>query len=358
MSGAAGAANPELARRLAAGPSQFAHSLDLAGDRLLLLELGEAQIAQASFLDARLLAEGARGGWAAMEEVVALADPAARDDADWIFHIGHVGSTLLSRLLGRLPGVLALREPQLLRDLADVHARAGAPDAPWDPAGAQARTAVLRRLLSRTFRPDQRAVIKATSFVSEIAPALVAPGARAVCLYASPESYMRTLLAGETSRGELALLTGPRLLRLDARMSAMPFRAWALELGERVALGWAVEMLSLQAAADALPDGAALWLDFDAFLAAPARALARVAAHLRLPLAPGAADRLAADPLMGRYSKAPEHAYSPDLRRRLQAQAGQEHARALAQGLQWLDALSRRHEGLARVMRETAARTA
>ena len=41
-----------------------------------------------------------------------------RSDARWIFHIGHVGSTLVSRLLGELAGVLAIREPRLLRDLA------------------------------------------------------------------------------------------------------------------------------------------------------------------------------------------------------------------------------------------------
>ena len=48
-------------------------------------------------------------------------------DARWIFHIGHVGSTLISRLLGELEGVLSVREPRSLRDLtffpADVTAR-------------------------------------------------------------------------------------------------------------------------------------------------------------------------------------------------------------------------------------------
>ena len=36
-----------------------------------------------------------------------------RSDARWIFHIGHVGSTLVSRLLGELDEVLAIREPRL-----------------------------------------------------------------------------------------------------------------------------------------------------------------------------------------------------------------------------------------------------
>ena len=348
--GVSGAADAELARRLAAGPQHFPHTLDLAEDRLLLLELSEAQIAQASFLDQRVVTPQTRGAWAGLNAALAAADPGARDDAGWIFHIGHVGSTLLSRLLGQLPQVLALREPLVLRELADVVRRTSEPDAPWDPARIDTRIAGLRRLLSRTFRPEQGAVIKATSFVSEIAPRLVAPGARAVLLHASPQSYMRTILAGPESLREAAHLTGPRLLRLARLMDDMPYRAWSLGLGERVALGWAVETLSLQVTADALPPGDALWLDFDALLADAAPGLARTATHLGLALAPDAAERLARDPLMSRYSKGPEHAYGPDLRRRLQAQAAREHAGPLADGLRWLDVLARSHPALARAM--------
>ena len=344
MSGAAGA---EPAR--GAVEPRHPHALDLAQDRLLLLELSEAQITEASFLDARVVTPQTRGAWAPLDEALAAGD-GGRDDADWIFHIGHVGSTLLSRLLGRLPGVLALREPLVLRELADVVGRAEAVDAPWDSARFDARIAGLRRLLSRTFRPEQRALIKATSFTSELAARLAAPGARAVLLHASPQNYMRTILAGPESLREAAQLTGPRLLRLARRMPDMPYRTWTLGLGERVALGWAVEMLSLQAAADALPAGDALWLDFDAVLADAPAGLALTAAHLRLPLAPGEAERLAHDPLMRRYSKAPEHAYSPALRAQLQAQAAREHAGALSDGLRWLDALAHRNAPLARAM--------
>ena len=38
----------------------------------------------------------------------------------YIFHISHVGSTLLARIAGEVPGVLALREPLLLRWLSDM----------------------------------------------------------------------------------------------------------------------------------------------------------------------------------------------------------------------------------------------
>ena len=73
----------------------------------------------ASFLDDRMLqaagrcADRCRGRTSRRRSAGDM-----RTDARWIFHIGHVGSTLVSRLLGELDGVLALREPRLLRDLA------------------------------------------------------------------------------------------------------------------------------------------------------------------------------------------------------------------------------------------------
>src|SRR5207237_54090 len=156
----------------------------------------------ASFLDQRLLRPGSilvDMDWAELEL------PAeARRDAQYIFHIGNVGSTLISRLLGELPGVFALREPQLLRAFAD------------DPPGAE-DFARLTALLSRTFRPEQRANVKATSFTSELANRLVPPGSRALFLYARPDRYLENILAGENSWQTLQALSPVRLTRLRSR---------------------------------------------------------------------------------------------------------------------------------------------
>jgi hypothetical protein len=339
----------EISRRLAAGPAHFPHTLDPVQDRLLLIALREEEFAAASFLDQRILTSSTKGDWASLADIAARLDAQARDDAHYIFHIGHVGSTLMSRLLGSVPGILALREPLLLRSLADLWARKDAVDAPWDPTGLPARTLVLRRLLSRTFRPDQRAIIKATSFTSEIAPQMVAHGARALFLHVSPQSYMRTILAGEGSRQALATLTGPRLVRLARRLPSMPFRLWSLDEGSRVALAWVTEMLSLSAAEAALPAGSVLWLDFDRFLIEPEASLLQIARHFGLPVGAEDAARIAASPIMLRYSKAPEHRYDAALRRSLQLQAASEHGGALRAGAEWLDRLAREHDEVARL---------
>lgn len=339
----------EVARRIAAGPAHFPHTLDAVRDRLLLVGLTEQDIAAASFMDQRILTPAIKGDWAPFAEVIERIGHAPRDDAHYIFHIGHVGSTLISRLLGSWRDVLALREPLLLRTLADLWARRDKVDTPWDPAGLPQRTEAVRRLLARTFRPDQRAIVKATSFTSEIAPQLVAPGAKALFLYLSPQSYMRTILAGDASRQDMVVTLGTRLRRLERRLEPMPFRAWTLGEGERVALAWTTEMLSLAAAEAAMPSGTVLWLDFDDFLGRPAESLGAVARHFGMAARPEDIAQVAAGPLMRSYSKAPEHKYDAALRRTLQAQAAQEHKAALAAGAAWLDRLAGQHEAVARL---------
>src|SRR5688500_5779330 len=70
----------------------------------------------ASFLDDRMMSEPRAAELVQWSVVAEAASKPTRSDARWIFHIGHVGSTLISRMLGELPGVLAVREPRSLRD--------------------------------------------------------------------------------------------------------------------------------------------------------------------------------------------------------------------------------------------------
>ena len=106
--------------------------------------------ADAAAVDAQIVA------WPQIE---AAMDGDLRSDARWIFHIGHVGSTLVSRLLGELR-----RRAGPAR--ATIAARSGA-DA--RPKSASATLPPVPKLMSRTFGAEEIACVKATSFVSEIA---------------------------------------------------------------------------------------------------------------------------------------------------------------------------------------------
>lgn len=311
-------------------PEWLPFELDPASRRLLWLRMSEADYRAASFLDQRALrpdSELKRTGWPQVSAE-------ARRDADYIFHIGNVGSTLISRLLGELPQMFALREPQLLRQL-DA-------DADFDTVAA---------LLSRTWRPEQRANVKATSFTSEIADRLIQPGSKALFLYATPDRYLENILAGENSWQTLKALSGIRLARLQGRCPGLELDFARAHDGIRAALGWACEMSSLARAASALPEGQVIWLDFDIFLADPIRHFTAIAAHFEIEADPAEVRAICEGPLMGRYSKALDYEYSPALRREILAGARRRHAPAIADALNWLRGLESRYPAVAQAIR-------
>ena len=118
--------------------------------------------------------------------------------------------------------------------------------------------------MSRTFGPAQVALVKATSFVSEAAPLLIAPGATALFLYATPANYIASILAGENSLKELAVLHSNRLERLRNR--GIELAGFDRSDAHRAALAWACELTSLEASAEAMHDRRILWADFDRML--------------------------------------------------------------------------------------------
>ena len=340
-----------LAQAFAQGPIWFPQQMDAATDRVLLVRMDEAGYRSASFLDQRMLTQQSQPQWAEWAELEA-GDQAGRADAQFIFHIGHVGSTLISRLLGELEGVFALREPQILRNFADLAALDGQPHAPWssEQFGARLETAI--GWLSRTFAQSDRALIKATSFVSEIAAPMLGETRKALFLTLSPERYIETILAGDNSRQELAMLASPRLLRLHKRLGADDWRLWELSEPVRAAMSWLSEMMALDAAAQAAPAGYIHWLDFDDFLQDPAARLGEVAEFFDIGADADTLSAVTSGPLMSQYSKAPEHGYSPDLREKLLAEARATHQEGIAEGLTWLKDAAERHEAVARLTTE------
>lgn len=318
------------AQEIAASPAWY--PLELSGPGLVrLTRLDEAAYRVASFLDLRVLQLQPQQ---TVVPVAALASAAATltPRAHYIFHTGHVGSTLVSRLIGELPAFLSVREPALLREIA--LAPAGQPV--W--GSLELRDAL--GLLGRTWHTSQRAVIKASSFVSEIAVRALAldTSARAVLMFTPALAYLRCIMGGPNSRLESQALAPSRLARLRSRLGGAPGADPRSE-GEWIAMSWLCEMLCLAAAARDFASRVA-WVDFDRFLAAPREGLGAVLEALGTDADPARIAELLAGPLMRRYSKAPEYAYDVALRQEVLASAGREHSAQIRRGMAWLEALA------------------
>lgn len=328
------------AQEIAASPAWY--PLELSGPGLVrLARLDEAAYRGASFLDRRILQlrpEQAAVSVATLGSAAAALAPAAH----YIFHIGHVGSTLLSRLIGELPGFFSVREPVLLREMALAPAR----ERLWDTLDLRAALS----LLGRKWRPPQRAVIKASSFVSEIAERALELDASscAILMFTPALAYLRCIMGGPNSRLESQALAPSRLARLRQRLGSAADVDPHSE-GEWIAMSWLCEMVCLQAAARRFASRV-LWIDFDEFLAAPREGLEAVLKALGADVGPKEIAGLLAAPLMRRYSKAPEYAYDTALRREVLAGAEREHSAQIRRGMAWLETLAARHRMIAEAL--------
>lgn len=331
------AAEVRAAAELCASPAWY--PLKLAADRVSFIRLEEADYAAASFLDERLL-QGRPPARAFSPAATIAAAGHLRPRAHYLFHVGHVGSTLISRLIGARPGLFSLREPVLLR----ARSRGTAAGETQLPLRA------LLGLLARTWRVDQRAVIKLTSVVNEIAGEILAvsEAPRALLVFTRPLPYLRGIFGGPNSRIESRALAAERLQRLVRRHPAAQSASPRSE-GEWIAMSWLCEMSALVAIARAFPLQVH-WVDFDEFLAAPAPGLAAMLAALGSPAAPADLEPLLAGHIMRRYSKAPEHAYDAALRREVQRGADQDYGSEIRQGASWLDSLARRDAAIGAIL--------
>ena len=324
------------AQEIASDATWLAQALDPTAGVVRLVTMDRDSYRAASFLDDRLMHQPVNAQivpWPDVENAVA---PDMRIDARWIFHIGHVGSTLASRLLGEMDDVLAIREPRLLRDLA------------MSPAEVRSRyIAPVPKLMSRTFADNEVACVKATSFASEIAAQLVPPGQRAFFMYATPRNYVASILAGENSVKELHALAATRQQRLAQRGIALPNERHD---ADRAATAWACEMTALEVAADAMEDRQIAWADFDAMLGAMDSELGRMADHFGFKADENQLRALASGPLMQRYSKDPTYEYTPKLREDIIAQELGLQGRDIDDALAMLRVASEKSPLLARAL--------
>ena len=317
----------------------FPFQMDMIQDKILLIQISDEQKQQASFLDQRLLNSQTQGCWIPWQDLIKKVDLLPTSPSPhYLFHVGHCGSTLLSKLISYAENTQSLREPLPLRSIAQEMA-----DQPEGRAFLSQQKIdnyydTLAKLWTRGYN---QTVIKATSVCTDLMKYTNSRTrtSKFVFLYNRPETHLITLLAGQNAVTDLRGFAQLRIQRLRQN-TGLDIRLENLNLPKLALLSWLSETTSI--VANSLHcNKRCLSIEFEEFLAAPRETLIRTLNHYEITTKPETIKAAINSPVMNTYSKAPEHKYNADTRRAILNETKLKFSSEIKQGLDWLSDLSK-----------------
>lgn len=329
----------DLLARLPGSPDAYPQKLDLVARRVLVIQCDANLYRKASFLDDRILGPETKGAWLALGVV---ADASRRvgnaRPLHFIFHTGHVGSTLVSRILDETGIVHSLREPLPLRTLADAHDALGRSDSLWSEAELRLALGAFLRLWGRGYANEGCVTVKATSSAGRLAVRILAESgsSRAIYMNLRAEPYLATLLAGQNSPIDLRGHGPERIRRLESWLAAPLAPLHSLSIGELAAMSWLAETWTQRNALTQCA-GRIIPVDFDMFLANVADVMRTIIEHFGLPVDSRFLAGVGRSEALTRYSKAPEYAYGPSVRADILRDSRRANRDEIRKGMAWLE---------------------
>lgn len=328
---------------LMAGPQLYPFQFDWAGERVLLLKVAEPFYNDTAFLDQRAGLSQLPGAWLSLADLRQRLSGARPRPLGFIFHIGHCGSTLLSRAIGLLENFFSLREPLPLRDLANFWAERRAPWSTVSEAELFEMFDLLRMLWGRTPGTGQLAIVKATSFCSSLAPVWLKyyRADKALLLAMAPEKYIAAMLGAPAYLSDIKGSARTRMAALMEATGAALQPLHSMSPGQIAAMSYTASLLPMELAA--CDTKQAMRIDFDQYLADPDSGLLRMSAHLGFAVDTGSIAAALRSPVLAHYSKATEFMFSEaDRAQRLDASRRFNRVE-IGAGLEWIADFSQRH---------------
>jgi len=233
----------------------------------------------------------------------------------FLFHMGHTGSTLLSRALGEIDGTRVLREPPLLTWLSE--------SLPSVDKKGQAKlwSSLVLPWLSRRYYATERIVVKAKSTALRfLRPAIKhSDASKAVFMYSTLITHLTVAMARQHERfpdeqyGSLDInMKGAFNAFKEFSVDSQAFQS--LSIPKRMALAWMKRMLFVQS----MPKSKVFLLDMDAFLANPYQHLMEVGQFLDLNITKKTAQKIASSRHIFKvYAKDQEIPWDDTVQRRL-----------------------------------------
>lgn len=301
------------------------HRIDAAAGTQTLLPTSAALLRSASFIDGRSrIAAGPEDRRPLADALDGPPPPPGTDRL--LVHIGFCGSTLLARLLDTPGAALALREPNILADLANWRARLddrGADDPRFAP--------LLDYALAALRGVDEPTLVKPSNWANNLLPRLAGrDGLRLAAIVDDRASFMTAIFRGGRDRIAFAARALVHLATavpgFGAHVAAAAADGAPLEKAARfAALLHALQMGLIARAGPALTSTRA------ELLADPVATVAAMRAALDLPAAPPAT-------LPAGHAKDPAQPWSADAEAATDAAVAAQFGAAIAAGAGWADA--------------------
>lgn len=298
------------------------YAIDLSRGDAVALHFRPDDYRQASFLDGRALAHRRVDGWTlSLDALEAAFADAPTPRLQWLFHIGHCGSTLCSRLLDLVPGALGLREPLPLLTLSMAPAAPAVPR--WRAVAAAA--------LARGFADTDTVIVKPTSTVAVDASHWLASSTGNACLlWIDLNSWLAAMLRDDTLR-QATLAAADSVDPTSHHGATSPTTD-----GERLAALWLARQRRWLLLSNSPALGSRLIdVDFDTVLDDPVRVISWLAEHFGLDAPPDLDARIAASGLLDVYAKDPRQAFDGASRQRELQAARRQFGAEIDAGVRW-----------------------
>ncbi|UCC13658.1 MAG: hypothetical protein JSW21_09800 [Gammaproteobacteria bacterium] len=323
-------------------PALFLRDLDPLRGIATFTPMSEESYRDSAFLDNRIQRAGPRDIAIDLDDLLDLvqARPRRRRPIHYIFHIGHCGSTLLSRILGARKRFLALREPPLLMGLSRSMRALDRPGFPISRERWESLLALSLWMLSKTWQPEQTVLIKPTSQAGRLIPVLMDYTGleKAVLLYVDLETHLPMILRPHTRR-ETQLFAADYAVREFSDLApGYPDSPDQYSVAQLAVMSWLLHVRELaDITSQASTAARVLPLHFEAFLRQPGDVVVEICRFFDQPVRHGELERLVSPDLLQRAAKNTDQSYGQDHRQQEIKTAQIRYRKEIEEGLAWAD---------------------
>jgi hypothetical protein len=297
-------------------PEFYLFDFDPRANKTRFLVMREQILEQAPFIDIRIerMAQASFRVWT--NELMSLEGQhnIERPPVNYIFHHSFVCSTLLARCLNQLDAFFSLKEPWILRRLADTKRAAPPAEAEWRELFQK-----YNALLSKQFSAGRSTLIKATNVANNLIVDVVKfmPASRILYLW----SDLRSFLVSSLKKNVETQQKMPRLYKGFASDSDFGerFSGFADSQGSSLlhfcALIWVANLYSLQRVLGNYPNAPVSTLEMDALLNEPRNSLQKTSEFFGHRPNRQELGHMTHRDIMQRNAKDPRQQYGGEIRR-------------------------------------------